>query len=209
MMNIYQSITKVMEEVPSIGKTQRNKTQGFMYRGIDDVMNALQPLLAKNKVFIVPEILEQMREERTTSKGGNLIYSICKIKYKFYAEDGSSVEAITIGEGMDSGDKATNKAMAIAMKYALFQVFCIPTDEMKDPDSETPEQSTKKSNTTDNKISEADAKKVEAMMKEMGWNVEELLQKNYKISKTTDLTASQYVKILEAIKKAKEAKQHE
>ncbi len=209
MMNIYQSITKIMEEVPSIGKTQRNKTQGFMYRGIDDVMNALQPLLAKNKVFIVPEILEQTREERTTSKGGNLIYSICKIKYKFYAEDGSSVEAITIGEGMDSGDKATNKAMAIAMKYALFQVFCIPTDEMKDPDSETPEQSTKKSSVTDNKISEADAKKVEAMMKEMGWNVEELLQKNYKISKTIDLTASQYVKILEAIKKAKEAKQHE
>lgn len=209
MMNIYQSITKIMEEVPSIGKTQRNKIQGFMYRGIDDVMNALQPLLAKNKVFIVPEILEQTREERTTSKGGNLIYSICKIKYKFYAEDGSSVEAITIGEGMDSGDKATNKAMAIAMKYALFQVFCIPTDEMKDPDSETPEQSTKKSSVTDNKISEADAKKVEAMMKEMGWNVEELLQKNYKISKTTDLTASQYVKILEAIKKAKEAKQHE
>ncbi len=209
MMNIYQSITKIMEEVPSIGKTQKNKTQGFMYRGIDDVMNALQPLLAKNKVFIVPEILEQTREERTTSKGGNLIYSICKIKYKFYAEDGSSVEAITIGEGMDSGDKATNKAMAIAMKYALFQVFCIPTDEMKDPDSETPEQSTKKSSVTDNKISEADAKKVEAMMKEMGWNVEELLQKNYKISKTTDLTASQYVKILEAIKKAKEAKQHE
>ena len=208
-MNIYQSITKIMEEVPSIGKTQRNKTQGFMYRGIDDVMNALQPLLAKNKVFIVPEILEQTRGERTTSKGGNLIYSICKIKYKFYAEDGSSVEAITIGEGMDSGDKATNKAMAIAMKYALFQVFCIPTDEMKDPDSETPEQSTKKSSVTDNKISEADAKKVEAMMKEMGWNVEELLQKNYKISKTTDLTASQYVKILEAIKKAKEAKQHE
>lgn len=145
-MNIYQSITKIMEEVPSIGKTQRNKTQGFMYRGIDDVMNALQPLLAKNKVFIVPEILEQTREERTTSKGVNLIYSICKIKYKFYAEDGSSVEAITIGEGMDSGDKATNKAMAIAMKYALFQVFCIPTDEMKDPDSETPEQSTKKNN---------------------------------------------------------------
>ena len=208
-MNIYQSITKIMEEVPSIGKTQRNKIQGFMYRGIDDVMNALQPLLAKNKVFIVPEILEQTREERTTSKGGNLIYSICKIKYKFYAEDGSSVEAITIGEGMDSGDKATNKAMAIAMKYALFQVFCIPTDEMKDPDSETPEQSTKKSSVTDNKISEADAKKVEAMMKEMGWNVEELLQKNYKIPKTTDLTASQYVKILEAIKKAKEAKQHE
>lgn len=144
MMNIYQSVTKIMEEVPAIGKEQVNKQQGFKFRGIDDVMNALQPLLAKNKVFIVPEILEQTREERQTTKGGNLIYSICKIKYKFYAEDGSSIEAITIGEGMDSGDKATNKAMAIAMKYALFQVFCIPTEEMKDPDSETPEPSTKK-----------------------------------------------------------------
>lgn len=143
-MNIYQSITKIMEEVPSIGKNQKNKTQNFMYRGIDDVMNALQPLLAKYKVFIVPEILEQTREERTTKNGSGLIYSICKIKYKFYAEDGSSIEAITIGEGMDSGDKATNKAMAIAMKYALFQVFCIPTEEMKDPDSETPEPSTPK-----------------------------------------------------------------
>lgn len=143
-MNIYQSITKIMEEVPSIGKNQKNKTQNFMYRGIDDVMNALQPLLAKYKVFIVPEILEQTREERTTKNGSGLIYSICKIKYKFYAEDGSSIEAITIGEGMDSGDKATNKAMAIAMKYVLFQVFCIPTEEMKDPDSETPEPSTPK-----------------------------------------------------------------
>jgi len=139
-MNIYESITKIMENVPAISKDKVNKQQGFKFRGIDDVMNALQPLLAKNKVFIVPEILEQTREERTTKTGGNLIYSICKIKYKFYAEDGTNIEAVTIGEGMDSGDKATNKAMAIAMKYALFQVFCIPTEEMKDPDSETPEE---------------------------------------------------------------------
>lgn len=143
-MNIYESIIKIMKEVPAIGKDKVNKQQGFKFRGIDDVMNTLQPLLAKYKVFIVPEILEQKREERTTTKGGNLIYSICKIKYRFYAEDGTSIEATTIGEGMDSGDKATNKAMAIAMKYALFQVFCIPTEEMKDPDSETPDESINK-----------------------------------------------------------------
>ena len=140
-MNIYESISKIMEEIPAIGKTKKNVQQGFMFRGIDDVMNALQPLLSKHKVVIGPEVLEQIREERVTSKGGNLIYSICKIKYKFFAEDGTSIEATTIGEGMDSGDKATNKAMAIAMKYALFQVFCIPTEEMKDPDSDTPPES--------------------------------------------------------------------
>lgn len=209
-MNIYESITKIMEDVPIIKKGQTNKQQGFKFRGIDDVMNALQPLLAKNKVFIVPEILEQIREERTTSKGGNLIYSICKIKYKFFAEDGSSIEAITIGEGMDSGDKATNKAMAIAMKYALFQVFCIPTEEMKDLDSETPEESKKKNaenqeekiteEELDMLVSEQQAKVVYAIMLQKGLNVEQQLKKNYGIDNTKDLTRRQYASILNAIR---------
>lgn len=134
---IYQAIPAIMGEINAIGKNKRNTTQGFMYRGIDDVMNAINPALVKNKVFIVPEIMDQMREERKSNKGANLIYSICRIRFKFFAEDGSSVEAVTIGEGMDSGDKATNKAMAIAFKYACFQIFCIPTEEMKDPDAES------------------------------------------------------------------------
>lgn len=133
---IYQAIPAIMGEINAIGKNKRNTSQGFMYRGIDDVMNAINPALVKNKVFIVPEIMDQMREERKSIKGANLIYSICRIRFKFFAEDGSSVEAVTIGEGMDSGDKATNKAMAIAFKYACFQIFCIPTEEMKDPDAE-------------------------------------------------------------------------
>lgn len=195
-MNIYESITKIMEEIPAIGKDQTNKTQGFKYRGIDDVMNTLQPLLSKNKVFIVPQILEQTREERTTNKGGNLIYSICKIKYIFYAEDGTYIEAVTVGEGMDSGDKATNKAMAIAMKYALFQVFCIPTEEMKDPDGETPEGSKPRSST----ISAEDAKRLQEIMENKGLNVQALLQKNYNLNNTTELNSEQYAKIMIAIK---------
>ena len=195
-MNIYESITKIMEEIPAIGKDQTNKTQGFKYRGIDNVMNTLQPLLSKNKVFIVPQILEQTREERTTNKGGNLIYSICKIKYIFYAEDGTYIEAVTVGEGMDSGDKATNKAMAIAMKYALFQVFCIPTEEMKDPDGETPEGSKPKNQL----ISAEDAKRLQEMMEAKGLNVQALLQKNYNLNNTRELNSEQYAKIMIAIK---------
>ena len=138
-MSIYEAISRYMEEIGAVGKDAVNKQQGFKYRGVDAVMNAINPALVKNHVFIVPEVLEQQRQERTTSKGAVLIYSICRIKYTFYAEDGSSIEAVTVGEGMDSGDKATNKAMAIAFKYACFQVFCIPTEEMKDPDGETPD----------------------------------------------------------------------
>ena len=144
MEKIYGAISAIMKEVGAISKSKKNQQQGFMYRGIDDVMNALQPALINHGVFVTPEILEQTREERTSKQGGNLIYSVCKIKYTFYADDGSSVSATTIGEGMDSGDKATNKAMAIALKYAFFQVFCIPTEEMKDPDSEVHEVTSKK-----------------------------------------------------------------
>lgn len=173
MKNIYQSINAIMEEVGAVGKDKVNISQNFKFRGIDDVMNAIHPLLSKHKVFVVPQILEREREERQTAKGGNLIYSICNIKYTFYAEDGTYVEAITTGEGMDSGDKATNKAMAIAFKYALFQVFCIPTEEMKDPDSETPEASTPKA-AAPKTISQAQMKRLYAIAKGKGYEAEKV-----------------------------------
>lgn len=140
-MNIYEAITSIMSEGYAIAKNKRNTQQGFQYRGIDDVMNTFQPLLAKYRVFLVPEVLEQQRQERITKDGKTLLYSILRMKYTFCAEDGSSVSAVVIGEGMDSGDKASNKAMAVAMKYAMFQVFCIPTEEMPDPDEDTPPES--------------------------------------------------------------------
>ena len=129
-----------MEEIEPIGKDSFNAKQGFKYRSVDAVMNALQPLFAKHKLFCVPEVIESSREERQSKGGGILIYSIIRTKYTFYAEDGSFVSAIVEGEGMDSADKSTNKALAIAFKYACFQLFCIPTEETSpDPDGTTPE----------------------------------------------------------------------
>ena len=136
MAEIYQAIIGVMSDIGVIGKEKKNAQQGFKYRGVDDVMNALQPVMVQHGLFVVPEIIDQKREERQTNRGGNLIYSVCTVRYTFYAKDGSSVQCVVVGEGMDSGDKATNKAMSSAFKYACFQVFCIPTEEMKDPDAE-------------------------------------------------------------------------
>lgn len=134
---IYAAISAAMADISAIAKDKYNQKQGFKFRGIDDVMNALKPILTKNKIFTVPQVLEQARESKTTTNGGELRYSLLKIAFRFYTTDGSFVEAVTLGEGMDSGDKASNKAMAIAYKYALFQVFCIPTEEMTDPDGES------------------------------------------------------------------------
>jgi hypothetical protein len=136
-MQIFKAIIAIQRDMEAIGKTKRNQSQGFNFRGIDDVYNAIHPLLAKHGVFTVPEVLEDRTEERQTKNGGALIYRVLKIKYTFFAEDGSSVSATVIGEGMDSGDKASNKAMSIAHKYAFFQVFSIPTEGVaaSDPDN--------------------------------------------------------------------------
>lgn len=140
--NIFETINAVMEEIGAVGKNSRNEKQKYMYRGVDDVMNALNPAFTKHKLFMVPEVVSQKREERQTANEKNLIYSVLSVKYTFYAEDGSSIYTIVPGEGMDSGDKASNKAMSSAFKYACFQVFCIATEEMKDLDAETPPPST-------------------------------------------------------------------
>lgn len=141
MAGIHEAIVNIMRKGYAIGKDKRNDQQHFKYRGIDDVMNVFQPLMADAGMFVVPEVVETKREERITDKGKSLIYAVLKVKYTFFASDGSSVEAVVIGEGMDLADKASNKAMAAAMKYAMFQVFCIPTEEMRDPDAETPPES--------------------------------------------------------------------
>lgn len=191
-MNIYEAISAAMDDIGAVGKTSKNQTQGFMFRGIDAVMNAINPALIKNHIFIVPEVLEQVREERTSSKGGTLIYSICKVKYTFYAEDGSHIDAVVIGEGMDSGDKATNKAMSIAFKYACFQVFCIPTEEMKDPDAECHEVTP-----IDIKAKKIDKTKIAALTQACANHdikVEKVL-KLYKVKSLADLTEEKFVHI--------------
>ena len=85
---------------------------------------------------MTPEVLNSESSERPTASGGVLFYEKMDVKYKLYAEDGSFVEAVTRGIGMDSGDKAANKAMSVAQKYALIQIFSIPTDEKKDPEED-------------------------------------------------------------------------
>lgn len=214
---IYKAINNVMSEIGAVGKNQKNQQQGFMFRGIDAVMNAINPALIKNKVFVVPEILEQIREERQTKTGTNLIYSVCKVKYTFFAEDGSSVQAVVIGEGMDSGDKATNKAMSIAFKYACFQVFCIPTEEMKDPDEECHEvESRKKQKTESDKVADKKLQKIDAVQLDAlkallaGNGIEEKTVLDlYKLESLADVTNQKYENIqshLEDIKKKQEEK---
>ncbi len=136
-MNIYESIAAIQADVDFIGKDKTTQSGSkFKYRGVDQVLNTLHPLFAKHKVFAVPEVLEILtREERATNSGSKVLYEVLKVKYTFYAEDGTSVSAVVVGEAMDSGDEVSNKCMSVAYKYACFQLLSIPTEEtMADPD---------------------------------------------------------------------------
>lgn len=134
---IYGKMIEVSKRIGAIGKNERNQMQKFDFRGIDTVYNELHDIMADVGIFSMPEVLNMHPEERKSKNGGNLIYRILTIQYTFMAEDGSSVRCTVIGEGMDSGDKASNKAMAVAHKYALLQAFTIPTKESKDPDADS------------------------------------------------------------------------
>lgn len=199
---IYGKIADCMRQLGAIGKDSYNQQQKFSYRGVDAVMNALNPVLTANHVFCVPEVLEQHREERQTRNGGNLIYSILKICYTLYAEDGSSVSATVIGEGMDSADKSSNKAMSVAYKYAMFQIFSIPTEEMADPDADTPPENTPKpdNKTARNNAWTALATALGKTNKEMSACVNSLIQAGLAPNKPlAEYTDSEYGKLLDGI----------
>ena len=171
---IYKAMSDAMADISAIAKSRNNAQQGFKFRGIDDVYNELHDILSKYRIFTIPEVMAERSEERTTKNGGVLIYRILTMKYTFYTDDGSSVSCIVMGEGMDSGDKAGNKAMSIAHKYALFQTFLIPTEDDKDPDGQSHEVSPKnapQATTTHNEQVSED--KFNTMQKEIGaWLVQ-------------------------------------
>lgn len=140
---IFGKMVAIFQEVDAIAKTARNQAQGFNYRGIDDVYNAINPILAKHGVFMTAKILEKTREERVSKRDNGkdsvLAFTCLHMCYRFNADDGSFVETESEGEGMDSGDKSSNKAMSVAHKYALLQAFCIPTKDLDDPDAQSHE----------------------------------------------------------------------
>lgn len=139
---VYAAIAAVMAELgkEGIGKDRRNDQQGYKFRGIDDVYNALAPVLAQHDLIVIPRVLSREQVERKNSKGNALFYVTCQVEFTLICSvDGSSIQAVTYGEAMDSGDKATNKAMSAAYKYMAMQTFCIPTEGDNDADASTHE----------------------------------------------------------------------
>lgn len=136
---IYAKMNAVMRDIGAISKSHNNSSQGYKFRGIDDMLKAVQPLFVAHGVLCIPSVIERERDYVETRNGGKMASVRLLVRHTFYCiADGSSVECVTLGEAMDSGDKASNKAMSTALKYALIESFVVPVDE---PDRDTEEHS--------------------------------------------------------------------
>lgn len=141
-MKVYEAINKVQTALSKegISKSRKNQQQGYSFRGIDEVYNTLSPILAECGLCILPRMINRVCVERQSAKGGALFNVTVEAEFDFVsAEDGSKHTVRTFGEAMDSADKATNKAMSAAYKYAAMQAFAIPTEGDNDADSHTHE----------------------------------------------------------------------
>ena len=144
-MTIQQTLNDVMNDVGAVAKKERNTHQNFQFRGIDAVINAVSPACRHHGIVVLPRVIShdyqqiEIGQKRTPSGHVTLV-----VEYTFTNRDGDSLTATVVAESMDSGDKATAKAMSVAYRTALLQVLCLPTDE-PDPDSHTYERAPRES----------------------------------------------------------------
>ncbi len=136
---VFAAFLAVCADMDGISKSRRVQEgpARFAFRGVDDVMNALHGPLAKHGLICVPQVQERTPEARQTRNGGTMNVVHLRVRFAFFAADGSTFHAEAWGEGQDSGDKATGKAHSMAYKSALLQAFHVPTEDTPDADSDT------------------------------------------------------------------------
>jgi hypothetical protein len=136
---VVAAVSAVMGDVQSVGKDGRNQSQGFNFRGIDAVLNAVGPALRKHGVIVTPKVLTYTAGTYQTSKGALMHSVTVEVEFTFHGPAGDTLVCSALGEAADSGDKATSKAHSVAFRTALLQALCIPTDE-PDPDETSHER---------------------------------------------------------------------
>lgn len=137
---VVEALNKVMADVQAVGKNGRNTQQNYSFRGIDAVVNAVGPALREHGVVVVPLVEDvTYNTVEVGAKRTPMRECTVKVRYVFHGPGGDQIECVVIGEAMDSGDKATPKAMSVAFRVALLQALAIPTDEA-DPDSQSYER---------------------------------------------------------------------
>jgi len=139
---IHAAMVEVSRAVGAIAKARNNSQQGFRFRGIDDVYNAVHDLLAKNEVYVQTRVrdytIQLVPRSGQNSDKQPEVHAHAIFTFVFTHKDGSTTEVEMPGESRDFGDKASNKAISFAAKYAFISAFTIPTEDQEDGDRDQP-----------------------------------------------------------------------
>ena len=204
---VYRSIAAVMKDMAAegISKSRKNQQQNYSFRGIDDVYNALAPILAKHELCLLPRVLSREVTERQTKSGGALFYTVVDVEFDLVsAVDGSTHTIRTVGEAMDSADKSSNKAMSAAYKYAAMQAFCIPTEGDNDADAVTHDVAPRRADTAASAppaptITDAQRDMITTMATAAGVSLQKICD-TYGIGALPQLSADLYDTVIESLR---------
>lgn len=133
-VSIYESLVRVMDDVPEIKKGDRNNFHNFMFRGVERVVNHVGPAFRKHRVLMLPVNVEHSSRDVLTDKGKTAREVTVIVTYTFTGPAGDSLTVKVPGEASDLSGSATSKAMSVAQRIALLQAFTIATQQV-DPEA--------------------------------------------------------------------------
>lgn len=142
--NIETAIVAVMEAVAYVQKAGRVTGTGPQYNfaGEADLIRALRPHLVRNGITMAVTKVKSVKVREYETRGGSAMTNtqlLMRVTFT-HAVTGTKKHVWSAGEGSDSGDKSTPKALTGAYKYALRETFIIETGDDPDQQSSSEQQ---------------------------------------------------------------------
>lgn len=133
---LFELIPAVMTGIGAIAKDLENKNMNFKYRGIDQVIDAIHGPLVAARIILTQNDIYERNEWRQSKSGGDIQFATVMIRYTMWGPGGDSMSSQVSGNGMDSGNKALNKARSDAFKYWIFHTFAVRFEALPDGDAD-------------------------------------------------------------------------
>lgn len=191
-MTIYEKLLNIQTELKA-PKGQRNNFGKYNYRSCEDILEAVKPLLKKEKcTLIINDEIERIENRYYIKATVNLIdvESGEKISSNAYAREEENKK------GMD-GSQVTGASSSYARKYALNGLFAI--DDTKDSDA-TNQHDKKQNNVGQQSVIK---QQIAEILKVKGISFEkltEVIKVKFKKQKFDELTANEQQKLLEEVR---------
>ncbi len=126
-MNIYEKIAAVMQDVQYLAKDDHVKFGQTSYKALSEekVTSIMRAEMLKHKLVVFP--IQQSASRNGTITHVDVVYRIVNVE-----DPKEYIEVASCGDGADTQDKGSGKAMTYAFKYMWLRTFALPTGE--DPD---------------------------------------------------------------------------